>query len=140
MSTTDELHRLYERDGHLTPEQIVAEAADPASPLHSSFVWDDTEAAKRYRLAQATGLILRCRITVQTAIDTTVRARAFVHVPAHDDVPATFAPTLDAMGDDRQAVVLQQAQRELAAFMRKYKGLVDIAALIRDMSTEALAA
>lgn len=140
MSTIDELRRLYDRDGKLTPEQVVAEAANPDNPLHSSFEWDDTEAARRFRLVQATGLILRCRITVQVTPDKTVRTRAFVHVPAHEQEPATFAPALDALSDTRRDIVMAQAQRELAAFVRKYQGLVDIATLIRELAAEPAAA
>lgn len=42
----------------ITPTTIVKLAKDKSSPLHKYFEWDDTEAAKKYRLTQARNLIL----------------------------------------------------------------------------------
>ncbi len=54
----DRLQWIYEDNGNqLEPESVVADAADPDSPLHDAFIWDDTEAAHKYRLDQARGLI-----------------------------------------------------------------------------------
>ena len=53
-----ELHRLADQHaGGLTPEMVVSAAADPSSPLHPHFEWDDSSAAKAYRLWQARSLI-----------------------------------------------------------------------------------
>jgi hypothetical protein len=44
----------------------VVEAARPKdSPLHGAFCWNNTEAAKRYRLLQAQQLIRSFRVTVE---------------------------------------------------------------------------
>ena len=61
----DRLRWLYEsNDNRLEPEGVVADAADPDSPLHDAFVWDDTKAAQEYRLTQARELIRHVRIEV----------------------------------------------------------------------------
>src|SRR5688500_16292159 len=53
-----ELDALYKRDGELEPERVLEWAEKhPSSALHASFQWDDTEAAKQYRLWQARQLI-----------------------------------------------------------------------------------
>lgn len=59
--------RQLERDGRLAPADVVAEASDPASPLHDYFEWDDSEAARKYRLSQARTLIrsIKVEITVR---------------------------------------------------------------------------
>ena len=44
-------------DGLLVAEEVVEAAKDEDSPLHECFTWDDTEAAKQYRLVQARRLI-----------------------------------------------------------------------------------
>lgn len=41
-----------------TPEDVVAYAANPKTALHSFFEWDDSVAAKKWRLHQARNLIL----------------------------------------------------------------------------------
>lgn len=53
-----------ERDGggRLTPEAVVEDAKDEKSPLHRHFEWDDSEAARKYRLGQARDLIRRVKI------------------------------------------------------------------------------
>lgn len=54
-------------DGLIQPAVVVDEAEDPESPLHRYFEWDDTEAARAYRLVQARSLIARVRVNVKTA-------------------------------------------------------------------------
>ena len=58
------LTTMYDRDGKLTADTVVAEAADPASPLHRKFNWDDVSAAHQYRLEQARKLIASVKIIV----------------------------------------------------------------------------
>lgn len=57
-----ELRRLSQ-GGIITPAQVVEHARDPESVLHQYFEWDDTEAARRFRLVQAGNLISRVRVT-----------------------------------------------------------------------------
>ena len=57
------LERL-EREGRLTPENVLNEAKKKDSPLNGHFTWDDTEAAARYRLIEARTLIRRVKIEV----------------------------------------------------------------------------
>lgn len=142
MSVRDELQRLYDRDGRLDEVQVVAEASDPTSPLHHLFVWDNDEAARRYRLVQARGLIISCRVSVQVAPDHVVRTRAFVHVAGAEDEPGSkYAPVLDAMNiDEQRDLVIAQAKRELAAFTKKYRDLLDLSALFAEFNIPAKAA
>lgn len=53
---------IHQRDGHITPQAVVAEAGDEDSPLHSHFEWDDSKAAGGYRLWQARMLIKSVKI------------------------------------------------------------------------------
>lgn len=53
----DALIALENERGQITPELVVEAAADPQSPLHKSFTWNDEEAAYSYRLDQARALI-----------------------------------------------------------------------------------
>lgn len=58
-----ELEQIRSPDGILRPHAIVAFAENPETALHSQFEWDDTEAARQYRLIQARNII-RLQITV----------------------------------------------------------------------------
>lgn len=58
-----------EHDGCLTPESVVDAAADPESPLHSFFTWDDGEAAKSWRVEQARRLIRSVKVVVTYETD-----------------------------------------------------------------------
>lgn len=53
----EELERISQELGYLTPEIVVERAADPENPLHDYFEWDDKEAAERYRKVQARQLM-----------------------------------------------------------------------------------
>lgn len=116
------LQAIYDRDGKLTPEQVVAEAADPDHTLHPYFTWDDTVAAHKYRLLQAAHLIRSCKIRVKVAPERTERVRVFTHVPTRQ----SYVPTVEALRrpEDRN-VVLEQALRDLDALRRKYQALLD---------------
>lgn len=63
MSLREELQGVYDAYGRLTPKLVLNEARAPESPLHSRFEWDDSEAAEKYRLAQAHELIQSVKIT-----------------------------------------------------------------------------
>lgn len=73
-----ELERLGSASGgDLTPEAVVAAASHPSSPLHAGFVWDDTEAARLYRLNEARRMLraIEVRYLDRTPIP------VYVHVP-----------------------------------------------------------
>ncbi len=54
----DEIGKLIERhEGQLTAAVLVDAAHHKTSKLHNCFEWDDTEAARQYRLEQARRLI-----------------------------------------------------------------------------------
>lgn len=53
----DELERLEDQAGRLTPGIVIEAARDANSPLHGYFEWDDSIAAENYRTEQARTLI-----------------------------------------------------------------------------------
>lgn len=52
----EELAKLGNKKS-LTPDKIVNSAKSKSSPLHKHFEWDDTEAAKEFRLHQARDMV-----------------------------------------------------------------------------------
>lgn len=97
MSVRDQLQAIYDEHRRLTPTIVVAVAADPAHPLHERFVWDDSEAARRYRLVQASGLIRSVSVIVERQDDKPpVRVRAFVADRDTSPAPVVDDDTEDA--------------------------------------------
>jgi hypothetical protein len=62
----EELQRLQNVYGIITPEIIVNESENPKAVLHPIFEWDDSKAAFNYRLQQARILLNNIQMTVIT--------------------------------------------------------------------------
>ena len=93
------LEKMARRNGGvLMIDDVIMEAADESSILHSHFEWDDTEAAISYRRDQARTLIQRCRITVLT--DEPTHVRAFVSLPSDRSTGGGYRLMVDVMTDD----------------------------------------
>jgi hypothetical protein len=75
-----ELKKL-EKNGKLTPFDVIEAARDKTSPLHEYFEWNDTEAARLYRIEQARGLIRTVKIEVVYE-ETTFRTVQYARDPA----------------------------------------------------------
>lgn len=114
--------------GELTPKDVVDDARNPNSPLHSFFEWDDSAAAEQHRLHQARGLI-RSVVAIYVQPDEPARrTKAFVHVPEPGAPHYRSAP--DAMSTKKtRDLVLQRAWRELQAWRQRYKDLREFAAV-----------
>lgn len=67
--STDDLRSILreysaKNNGKITPDELVAFAEPEGSPLHPYFEWDDSVAAKLYRLEQAQGIIRSYKVVV----------------------------------------------------------------------------
>jgi len=76
-----ELTRIEDSEGRLTPDAVVKAAQSPKSPLHRFFEWDNTEAARKYRIEQARELIREVRIEM-TVHEKTIQTVAYVRDPS----------------------------------------------------------
>lgn len=132
MSAVSELRRLYERDGYLSPEQVLAAAQDETSPLHGHFEWDDGEAGNAWRLHQARTLIMRCKVTVVGGDEQVIRVRQYVNVPGAEGERGHYIDTQQALADaPTRDLVIQQALRDVATLRRKYRALCDFDEVLR---------
>lgn len=62
-STIDaELTRIHQDHDLVSADLLLKENSKPGTPLYHHFEWDDTEAANRYRLAQAQQMIRSSRM------------------------------------------------------------------------------
>lgn len=117
-----------QQKGRLTPPAVVEAARDARHPLHKYFEWDNEIAAEAYRLDQARVLIRSVRIVGD---DDAEPAPAFLSVADKGGTSyRTFAEVMDSA--DLQNTVLAAAERDLAAFEKRYRQLADICEVIRD--------
>jgi hypothetical protein len=122
--------------GIITPQELVEEAADTASPLHSRFTWDDTEAAKKCRIYEARELLRVC-----VEILPNDKSGGYTRVTTHlsIDKPGGYRITTDVLSDEELTeIMLKDALQELVTFRKKYgrlKKLVKIMRLIDEAIT-----
>jgi hypothetical protein len=126
----DELLAIRAQAGELTPE-IVVEAATPEDhPLHDRFEWDDTEAARRYRLVQGGELLRAVRVSLPSRPDTSVRG--LLAVRHSDSRRADYMPTEEVMGNPLLAAIqLRDAERDWKLLRARYEHLAEFADMIR---------
>lgn len=126
----NELQRIYERDGVIEPETVVAESQTPSAPLHSCFEWDDEKAAHKYRITQAQNII-RAIVVVDEAKQP--ETRAFVNVQRE------YHPvSVVVRNPEKREILLQNALNELRWFERKYNTLQELSnvfAAIEEVTT-----
>ena len=67
--------------GLLNPSHVVEHARDPGTTLHSQFVWDDSDAADKYRLWQARQIISNYHVVCTTPKGQVVQVSAYVSLP-----------------------------------------------------------
>ncbi|TQI72897.1 hypothetical protein FHT98_0617 [Bosea sp. AK1] len=117
-----------QQKGELTPEDVLSDARNHNSPLHSFFEWDDSAAAHQHRLNQARGLI-RAVVAVYVREDQpAVRARAYVHIPEGETSHYRESGHAMSMAKTRK-LVLQRAWRELQAWRERYRDLKEFSEL-----------
>lgn len=120
--------------GELTPATVVDAARDKYSSLHPHFEWDDTAAAEQWRQEQARALIRVVRVEDDEAEEGDTRA--FLSIRSVDGV--AYHPVGEVRRSlDMQLIVLRQAERDLAAFQRRYRELSEVCAPVKE-AREAL--
>lgn len=113
--------------GELTPEAVVADAHHPTSPLHPLFEWNDSEAARQHRLAQARALIRSVVVRYRAApADGPRSVVAFVNLREGDR--QFYTATAIALADpQKRAIVLRQAWEDFQALRKRYGELTEFA-------------
>lgn len=127
MSTTDIegiLQGLVESNGGTITPQLVLDFARPEdSPLHSHFEWDDTKAAERYRLRQASSLIVRVKVEKVISPTQIIKVRAYLPVKQDDRGEAVtgYYKPIDDLSERDIGEIRMQMERDLALLRRKYR-------------------
>lgn len=119
-----EVLALRRRRGSITPEEVIAFAADENTALHAMFEWDDSEAARQHRISQAR-LVLR--MTIEVVREYHEPIRAFVSLSTDRGTGGGYRRMRDVMNDpEARAVLLQDALAELRMYQAKYAGLREL--------------
>lgn len=110
---------IRKQHGVVTPRLIVDSARDPDSPLHRFFEWDDSAAAEKYRLSQASDLIRRVQVFVtKDGVKQPVRVYASV---VRDDVRG-YEEITEVLKDEVSAASFMDAmRRDLESVIRRYE-------------------
>jgi len=115
-----------EHRGLVTPEAVVTDARPKRSPLHDHFEWEDSEAAKKYRLDQARELLrsIVVRIDDRRLPDKSVRAFVHVEVPDNGESRRGYMGVREALSNkELRAQVLRCALGELKSWQERYREL-----------------
>lgn len=113
----------------VTVETVLAEAEKLDSPLHAFFEWDDTKAAKKFRVMQAYALIMSSKFVVQLVENGQVHPREVKEsAPVRRLVSAFrgegFKLRNEALADnDMRKAVIESKKSVLRSWC---KGVIDI--------------
>jgi hypothetical protein len=134
-----ELAKIYEQYGKLTAEIVLEEATPVDHPLHSQFTWDDSEAARLYRLEEARRLIRIVRDPITTSSGEVARVRTYHSLPQEGGDRA-YQSTDDIVKDDISTqILLRQAEREYRTLLTKYGHLKEFIEMVRASLLEEVA-
>lgn len=129
----ERLDELKARHGHLTPELVLADAADPTSPLHGHFEWDNDRAANQHRINQAYELLRAIVVLDVTEVHEPIRA--FVAIINPDTASETrrreYRTTEDVLADPiLRRQFLDGVIREGEAWMDRARLFTELASVV----------
>lgn len=120
------LDRLHKEDGAVMPDRVVRVAADPQSPLHGEFEWDDARAAHHYRIDQARYVVQSVAVRIQRregASSENLRAFVFLRSEARG-----YRDTVAVLNNEStRKQLIDDAMRDADIFRRKYSSLSELA-------------
>lgn len=121
-----EFEKIEQQYGKITSDYVLQDATPEASPLHELFEWDDAVAGHKYRLSQATNIIINLAYEPEKN-PKPKPVRAFYNV-ATDEKKGKFINVHSAFTNpDTRDIILQRARKELESFKEKYQNLSELA-------------
>lgn len=134
-----ELRVLYKsKKGMLTPEDVLQRARVRSSALHSYFEWDDTEAARKYRLEQARGVIRTVRVHIERVDVPEIKVRAYVSLPSDRNTTTGYRHISLVMATPAQRnELLAVALAEFEALRKRYADLTELAGVFEAIEKAA---
>lgn len=135
----NQITKITERKGFITPKIVLDDARKSNSPLNDYFEWNNRIASEKWRLTQASYLIRSITITIMH--EDKPQVRHFFSVRATDDMDTKEAKvyvTLDTIMNDEQKrrEVVAYALRELRGWTERYSQYSELKHLREYISTE----
>lgn len=114
----------------ITPSEILEKAKDKNSELHKCFEWDDTIAAEKYRLQQASTILRMLVYKPKEEGETPVRVFQITSEKSH------YQPTKQFLvQEDEYQALLKRALNELEAFKKRYHTLTELQSVFEAIET-----
>lgn len=127
----DELQRVHKSRGILNPRDVVEFARNKKTELHKLFLWDDSDAAERYRIWQARSVI---NATVIVTKETGKTIHAWVSLQDDRNADGGYRAIVDVMADPvLRSRLLAGALREMESFQKRYEDLEELASVFSEM-------
>jgi hypothetical protein len=113
-------------NGLLRAEDVVEFAADPKTALHAKFTWEDTEAARLWRLLEARNIIA---VVVVYMPSIKAEVRAYVSLTSdRDKEGGGYRPLVSVLAQKtRREELLADALADFDRWKAKYEMLVELA-------------
>ena len=113
--------------GFLHPQSVVDFAKNPETALHHQFEWSDSEAAAKYRLAQARSVI---KVAVYVSEQTSEKVKAFVSLKSERHNGVGYRAMAEVLDDEIMAEnLVRDAYQDLMAWKRRYEKVRELAEL-----------
>lgn len=124
--------RTENEEGLLVPSAVVDVAADPDNPLHSYFTWDDSEAAKKWRLVQARALIREIEVTLPEDVNENPIPRYVSLVSDRKRPGGGYRQTRQVLQNKELLAELEATARvELESWTRRFQMLHELTERVR---------
>lgn len=132
----EELERINEHYGQLTPELVLEESRSEDALLHRCFQWDDAIAAEQWRREQARHIINSIKVVVINE-DVKIAVRAFVNVSPGPGEYRRFVPMAKVI-ENKEAYndLLEQARGDMEDFITKYSQIEELNVIKAEMLKE----
>lgn len=121
----EELARIHEKRGCLTPAGIVDESRPEQAPLHPVFEWNDRKAAEEWRKQQAKQLVCCIVVQKENAKAEPVEVRAFEHVQGG------YHPVQVILREpDMKMELMRDVLRMTDSYKEKLQSLIDVSTAV----------
>ena len=112
LKVEERMNELADDQGRLTPDTILADAANEESPLHNEFEWDDSKAGHLYRVEQARRLIPSVKLVIETA-EVKIDVSIYVRDPDANSTDQGYRNILKVKSESEVAreMLLQEVRR-----------------------------
>lgn len=120
-----ELETIRQRNAKklLKVADVVEFAKDSTTALHRQFTWEDSEAAHRWRLEQARGVIQRFWVTIEEN-DKSIEAPIWVSIDDDRRQGGGYRPLAEVRADPiMYQSCLDTALRELGPWRKRYESI-----------------